>query len=310
MLLFLINEASTAQTTPPDTAFTGIYITSIHDIDFREKEYTVNLWLWVKYKRREIDFLQNLEIPQAKTFTKAYSTMDSSGGRYFLTMKLQCIMKDSWKTDNFPFDRQSLRLSFENSQFDTTALVFAIDSTGDYYDKKYALRGWEIDSCKVNVRSKVYNTTFGMEQLQPTSTYSSYRVRLVLKRDPMGLFWKLFLGMYISFLIAFACFFIHPDNIDSRFGLSVGALFAVVGNKYIIDSSLPETITFTLVDILHEITLVFILAVIVATAYSLHLVKKEQIEKSKRFDIISAQVYVFTYIILNFYFIWHAIHAG
>lgn len=309
MLLLLLNEASTAQDSP-DTAYTGIYITSIHDIDFRQKEYTVNLWLWMKYKNREIDFLQNLEIPQAKTFTKQYSTMDSSDGKYFLTMKLQCIMKDSWKTDNFPFDRQSLRLSFENSQFDSTALVFAVDSTGDYYDKKYALRGWEIDSCKVNVKSKLYNTTFGMEQATPTSTYSAYRVRLVLKRDPMGLFWKLFLGMYVSFLIAYACFYIHADNIDSRFGLSVGALFAVVGNKYIIDSSLPETVTFTLVDILHEVTLVFILAVIVATAYALHLVKKDQAEKSKRFDFICAQGFLFVYIILNFYFIWHAIHAG
>lgn len=33
-------------------------------------------------------------------------------------MKLQCVMKDSWKISNFPFDRQTLRLSIENSQFD------------------------------------------------------------------------------------------------------------------------------------------------------------------------------------------------
>lgn len=27
----------------PDTVKTGIYITSIHDIDFKQKEYTINL---------------------------------------------------------------------------------------------------------------------------------------------------------------------------------------------------------------------------------------------------------------------------
>jgi hypothetical protein len=59
----------------------------------------------------------------------------------------------------------------------------------------------------------------------------------VIRRDAGGLFWKMFTGMYIAFLIAYVCFYIHPDGIDSRFGLSVGSLFAVIGNKYIIDSS-------------------------------------------------------------------------
>ena len=34
----------------PDTVTTGIYITSIHDIDFKQQEYTVDFWLWLKYK--------------------------------------------------------------------------------------------------------------------------------------------------------------------------------------------------------------------------------------------------------------------
>ena len=86
----------------------------------------------------------------------------------------------------------------------------------------------------------------------------------------------MFLGMYIAFLIAYICFYIHADGIDSRFGLSVGSLFAVIGNKYIIDSSLPESTSFTLVDTLHGLTLFFIFAVITSTAYSLKIVKEKK----------------------------------
>ena len=89
-------------------------------------------------------------------------------------------------------------------------------------------------------------------------------------------FWKIFLGMYVAFLIAYATFYIHVDNIESRFGLTVGALFAVVGNKYIIESSLPESAIFTLVDELHALTLFFIFCVIISTAYSLKLYKREK----------------------------------
>ena len=133
-----------AQDTKPDTVRTGIYVTSIHDIDFRQKEYTVTFWLWLKYKNRDFDFLHNLEIPQAKTYTTSFSTIDTTAGRVYILMKVQAVMKDSWKTENFPFDRQKLRLSVENSQFDSKLLVFKVDTLGKHYDPRFTLRGWNI----------------------------------------------------------------------------------------------------------------------------------------------------------------------
>ncbi|RYD90492.1 MAG: hypothetical protein EOP54_23905, partial [Sphingobacteriales bacterium] len=57
----LLSFTAKAQDAGPDTVRTGVYITSIHDIDFKEKEFTVNLWLWLKYKNKDFDFLHNLE---------------------------------------------------------------------------------------------------------------------------------------------------------------------------------------------------------------------------------------------------------
>jgi L-asparagine transporter-like permease len=112
--------------------------------------------------------------------------------------------------------------------------------------------------------------------------------------------------MYIAFLIAYICFYIHTDGIDSRFGLSVGSLFAVIGNKYIIDSALPESTSFTLVDTLHGLTLFCIFAVIAATAYSLRLVKLEKAKQAARFDMFAAQTVLVIYVALNIYFITKA----
>lgn len=296
-----------AEKTKPDTVQTGVYITSIHDIDFKQNEYTVNLWLWMRYKKREFDFVQNLEVPQAKTFTKLYSTIDSSRGDYYLLMKLQCIMKDSWRIGHFPFDKQTLRLSFENSQYDANALVFAADTVGKSYDPRFTLRGWEIDSFLVNTGIKGYETDFGDRTLaKPHMDYSSYHVRISIERDASDLFWKMFLGMYVAFLISYTCFYIHADNIDSRFGLSVGSLFAAIGNKYIIDSSLPESTQFTLVDTLHGITLFFIFLVVASSVYSLMLVKKNKQARANRFDLITAQVLLVLYVGLNCWLILQA----
>ncbi|HEU4573376.1 MAG TPA: hypothetical protein VFS36_00120 [Chitinophagaceae bacterium] len=307
VLLLLSFISGNTQQTEPDTVKTGIYITSIHDIDFKQKEYTVSFWLWLKYQNRDFDFYNNLEVPQAKTVTKSFVTVDSSDGRVYMMMKLQCVMKDSWRIGNFPFDRQKLRLSIENSQYDAKSLVFVPDTIGQHFDPRFTLSGWNIDSCIVSTGIKAYETAFGDRTVdKPHSEYSSYKVRLDIKRDASGLFWKMFLGMYIAFLIAYTCFYIHADGIDSRFGLSVGSLFAVIGNKYIIDSALPESSSFTLVDTLHGLTLFFIFTVIAATAWSLMLVKNNKSAQARRFDMIAAQVILLLYLALNIWFITRA----
>lgn len=314
LLFFAIlssSHKSTAQTEKPDTVKVGIYITSIHDIDFKQKEYSITFWLWLKYNNKDFDFANDLEVPMAKNVNKTFFTIDSSGDRVFMTMKLQCVMKDSWRIKNFPFDQQKLRLSIENSQYDSRSLIFVPDTVGQHFDPRFTLRGWSIDSCIIQTGIKAYETSFGDESLaRPHTEYSNFRVRLAISRNATGLFWKMFLGMFIAFLIAYVCFYIHSDGMDSRFGLSVGALFAVIGNKYIIDSSLPESTSFTLVDLLHGITLFFIFCVIAANAYSLKLVKSANPKRALRFDLIAAQVILVAYVAVNLWLILNAMKGG
>ena len=285
----------------------GIYITSIHNIDFKQKEYAVTFWAWFKYKNKDFDFATNIEIPNAKTFTKSFSSdTTAEGGRRYVLMKLECVMKDNWKIDKFPFDYQNLRLTIENSQYDTTDLVFKVDTVGAQYGV-FAINGWNIlkDSVSFRVRNMRYQTAFGDESYsKPYSSYSAFRVNIGIVREASWtLFWKTFIGMYVAFFIAFVCFYVHSESTEARFGLNVGALFAAVGNKYIVDSSLPDSLSPTLVDMLHAITLIFIFCVVSCTIYSLRFVKEKQLEKAHRFDKIARKVLLLVFIGLNVYFI-------
>lgn len=306
-LLLSAFVAADAQTTTKDSVRIGIYITSIHDIDFKEKEYSVTFWLWMKYRNPNLNFQKHLEIPNAKSFETSFYTSDTTDERIYLIMKVQAVMQDSWRVANFPFDRQNLRLSIENSQYDANTMVFITDSLGSPFDPQFALRGWNIDSCVVSTGMRTYETGFGLESLSELRVdYSTFKVNLSISRDTVGLFWKMFVGMYLAFLIAFICFFIHADLMDARFGLSVGSLFAVVGNKYIIESSLPESGTFTLVDLLHDFALFFILIVVVANAYSLEIFKNHGLKRSDKFDRRVAWVLMGSFVLINAWFIWRA----
>ncbi|HTE30164.1 MAG TPA: hypothetical protein VK666_07305 [Chryseolinea sp.] len=299
----------------PDTVEVGMYITSIHNIDLKEREYNITFWLWLKYDVLKFDFARYLEIPSAKTVSREFVESDTTNGVVSIMMKVQCLMKDSWHVENFPFDKQRLWLSIENSHYDVDSLVFVADTTGRLFDRRvqWAMVGWkmtDIGNKPISIDTTLYQTGFGDKELGIPGIYSAFKCVIRIQRDASTLlFWKLFLGMYIAFLISYLCFYIRPGNFDSRFQLSVGALFAAVGNKYIVESSLPESVTFTLVDCLHIITLLYILLTIAATAISLKISRTENTIKAYRFDMISAQSLLFIYIILNIIFIVLA-HSG
>jgi len=289
----------------PDTVLVGVYITSVHDVDFRQKEFAINLWLWLKYKNPDFDFLKNLEVPMAKSFQKSYSTLDTlEDGTIYILMKVECVMKGNWKISHFPFDHQKLRFYIENSMYDATKLVFKPDTIGKHFGD-YFLMDWEKDSLVIKSDIKKYETAFGDPAMaKPHSEYSSLKVILSVHRQAWGLFFKLFLGMYIAFLIAWLCFFINTDRTEFRLSLSVGSIFAVVGNKYIIDSALPESNTYTLVDTLHALTLFYIFLVIASSIFTFKLNQEEKKEMAEKYNTLTGRILLAFYVALNAWFIF------
>ncbi len=313
VLLLLSAKISKAAETdsvapPPDTVKVGIYFISLHDIDFRQKEYTVRFWLWFRYKNKAFNFGKNVEVPNAKSIENTDNYSDTSNGEIFTLMKMKCVMKESWQVHNYPFDKQKLEIHIENSQYDSRSLVFVADTSGKHFDPELTIAGWNISKVDVVTGLRGYETTFGDVTLPSAhSDYGSFTVDIYIERNAWGLFFKLFLCMYVSFFISYMCFFIHADSIESRFGLSVGSLFAAVGNKYIIDSILPESSTFTLVDSLHAFTFVAILITIILSVYSLSLSKSKKLKMANKIDKKSAKVLLVLYLLLNIVFILRAI---
>ncbi|MBL7850414.1 MAG: hypothetical protein JNN04_05900 [Cyclobacteriaceae bacterium] len=298
--------ASRAQA--PDTVKVGAYVISVHDINFHDKEYTIRFWLWFLYNNPEFDFTTQLDIPNAKTIEPPESIIDTVDGKTWVMLKMKCTMKENWSVQDFPFDQQHLKVQIENSILDNTVLIFDPDVKGSKFDDEEAIDGWRIRNFKVGVRDNYYSTGFGDPRPgKDHQTFSQFTIDLDIERSAWGLFMKIFLGMYIAFLIALISFTPHPSEMEPRFGLPVGGLFAAVGNKYIIDSLLPESSEFTLVDTLHALTFIGIFGTLLVSAIALKqydMGRKELAEATNRqgFRLVVA-IYAF----LNMVFIAMAV---
>jgi len=122
------------------------------------------------------------------------------------------------------------------------------------------VRGWKVGTPTANVEEHQYHTNYGDTSLPSgnRSTYSGFVDSIPLVRPNWGYFLKLFFGLFVATAIAFLALFIRPIDLDLRFGLGVGAIFAAVANEYVVTSSLPDASVMTLADVLHILAFVFI----------------------------------------------------
>jgi hypothetical protein len=292
----------TVVNTGPDTVKAGLYIISLHDINFHDKEYTLRFWMWFVYDNPDFDFTKQLDLPNAKDIEIQEAILDSLDGKQWMIMKMKATMKQSWRVHDFPFDKQYLKMHIENTLFDKRSLVFLPDRAGSSYDPEDVIDGWDVTEFEVSESSNDYLTGFG-DASSVGQNFSSFDVHIGLERSAWGLFFKIFLGMYIAFMIAVLSFTPHPSEMDPRFGLPVGGLFAAVGNKYIIDSILPESSAFSLVDTLHALTFIGIFGILLVSAIALRQFdngKKELAEETSR---KGAWIVVSSYVVANIVFV-------
>lgn len=301
--LFLLLPCLNAQ---PDTVLIGLYVNDIYDINLSQKCFSAQFWVWLNYRDSSLRAEETLEFPNAKELEEQLIYSEEKGGIRWASKRLTAVFKKDWDLRCFPFDVQKMVIEIEESDRDTSQLVYAPDIKNTKIDPRIGLSNWEIERFELVTSTRRYDTTYGDPTLTESSAYAHAELILYVRRRTLGLFFSLFTGMYVSFFISWLVFFIDPVEVDPRFGLSVGGLFAAVGNKYIVDSILPQSTTFTLVDKLHVLTYFFLLLCIVLSVASLRLWKSGMPEASARFDQRSWKVILIGYILANTWLIWLA----
>ncbi|MBL8016693.1 MAG: hypothetical protein JNK43_05430, partial [Ignavibacteria bacterium] len=292
-----------------DTVKVGAYVFSVYDLDFPANKVNVDLYLWNNTKKDSLGLLEYLEVINSSEFNKSGETDEKRGDMNYLTVRLNATIKQQWQVTDFPFDEQRIEIMIEDFDKDISKLIFAADTVASKIDKKVHIDGWKIKDFGIRADDHVYETNYGDPDI-PLNDYSAYSrivIHFTIEREGKGLFFKLFVGLFISVLISLLTFFINPLDLDPRFGLSVGAIFAAIASQYVITSTLPQNESLTLVDILHDISFIYIFLCILISTISLHYMKLGREALSQKLDRYSFFVFASSYIILIIYFVLRAL---
>lgn len=292
-----------------DTVKVGSFINSLYDFDFYEKSYNIDFWLWLLYENPDLDFDGAIEIKPSKDFQLSNVILDETAGLQWLSMKVHAELRKDWDLTKYPFDTQSLCFYVESADWDTSTMVFVPDLENSKIDPCFALDEWTITGTSFHEEITVYQTTYGDQELEGQSAYPAIKVQIELLRKSSWLtLFKLITGVLVAFFISCLVFLIKPTNVDPRFGLCVGGLFAAIGNKYIIEGIVPSTNAVTMLDSIHNLTYIFILIIIIISIFSLKIFEKQtekSIKISQKIDFISLISISIVYTLAVSYLIFH-----
>src|SRR5687767_9972032 len=306
LCLFGKTYSQDEETVTPDTVKLGIFFTSVYDLNLAEKSFTADFWIWYNYTNDSLNPLESVEIANAKEYEFTAPDVEKVGNINWATHKCKATIKKEWNLKNFPFDKQELHVEIEDAIYDVEELIFIADVKNSKYDKNIKLDEWQIKSFKVDSTKRGYETTYGNPELEGKSTYPGVVASFVLERDGIGLFFKLFIGIYVAYLISLSVFFMGPEN-PERFGMIVGALFAGVANKYIVESLMPQTIMLTLPDKIHNLTFIYIMFHLAITVVAYRLTVKEKMKLGWRIDIACFLISIISFIAIHWIWITQAI---
>lgn len=304
LLLLLINSYTRSA---DDTCKVGIYFNSLTDFNISDQSFSADFWMWFNYKNDSLQFNDALEVTNSKSSSFSnYAKMKKDGINWDM-MKFNSVVFKEWDVSAFPFDKQKLTLHIDHTIYDTKKLAFITDAGNSAIDSNLVLSNWKIDSLAFYVNNQTYNTTFGDPVIKGSSTYPSVTADIYLTREnSWNTLFKMLTGVYVAFSIVLLAFFVKPSD---RLGLCVGGLFAAVGNKYIIESVVPSTVSNTLFDNIHNITFIAIFVILVVAVISFkwnETQKPEYLAKAKKLDRLSFYSVSIIYILLNAFLIMRA----
>ncbi|MEI9921905.1 MAG: hypothetical protein WDO14_24400 [Bacteroidota bacterium] len=294
--------------TSPDTTKVGIFINSIDELNYDEGSFSANFTIWRLNKAREfkdyylylpmnsIDLDTLVASPRLHDQTENVVIRHAGDTIFWDYYDMTGKFRHDFDVRTYPFETEELTMEFEGNMYYDHYVDLSVDQLQSGADT-LKLNGWKVSKMKIFAVDRMYPTNFGSPGEKAGRVYSGFKVVIPIAREGWGLFCKLFIGVLVSFLIAFFSLRINITEADGRFGVCVGAIFAALANMYIVNSNLPLASRFTLMDGIHMVVIVVIVGLFYISTVSLKHYKAENLTKSQKIDRRAAWVSLGVFVI-------------
>ena len=248
----------------------------------------------------------SIQYPESdKAYASAYSierkfyskTLNDS--LYAISSYSELELQHKWNLRNYPFDTQYLKFVFESTADTSSIRLSPLADRPPILPKSfdYLMDGYKVVDIKSHNLFK--ETTIVAEYADGfrNKVVEKLEFQVSVDREGAFLYFKLFFGGFLSFLISFLVYFIKPEFFETRITLSLGGIFGGVGNKYFVENTMPAIQVLTKADIINNLVIIFIIInIFIVIGQHMENINLGRLEKNK----FSALLVFILFVLVNY----------
>lgn len=241
-----------SQTAPSRPVSVGVYINDIQDLNLKSHSYSVDLYIWFKWRDKSLDPASTLEFNNPYDLwghvrTKVYpENRVLSTGEFYQVVRCQGRFSKKLVLEDYPFDRHSLVVEFEDSRAEVAGLQYVVDENSLTLHPELRIPGFQVKKPTIHSLDFQYPTNFG-DVGQP-ARYSRVKIEIPIARPMVAYGAKFMLPVLCVIFCAGLMFLFSPHYVDVRVGIGITALLTVVALQITLNDALPEIDYLVLMD--------------------------------------------------------------
>lgn len=265
-----IEAAAEAAPAPagPSEVVTGLYVNDILDIDFKTNSFSADFYVWFRWKggdaspAKTMEFMNRFQPNDHLRESLLEEPKEMPDGSRYAIIRAQGRFSSKFQLEHYPFDRQELAITFEDTTNNTAAQVYKPDQPAVMLNPAITLPGFRIGAPRLSVVDNPYPTNFGDLSVGNADSYSRAIVTIPVTRPLGALTLKTFVPVLLIILCAGLALIIRPQCVDGRIGLAITALLTLVALQLTGGSGLPDVDYLMMLDKVYLVSYAFIMLVL------------------------------------------------
>jgi len=252
VLLFQFAVATPLKAQPQE-AQVGFYLMNLYGLNMDEHSFYADFYVWFKWRGAidptNIEFVNTIEkwsMASAGFDGDSTPVVLKDGTKYKIFRK-EGRFFHAFSLNKFPLDKHTLDIQIENPEYPASKLLYVPDTNAALIRNTLNLVGWENRNCQLTNRIHDYGSNFGNPE-ENAQRYSNLSFNITLSRPFSYFLLKMLLPLLVVMLVGIGALLLHPEHIDTRSSLPIGALLTAVFLQQSYSNALPDTGYMVLMD--------------------------------------------------------------
>ncbi len=273
----------------------GIYIDRIKSLSIKDNLWTVDFYVWFKWKG-DLNPGDSFQVIDGTVDPKDIQLIKNGtvGDENYSLYKVTATITKKFDMNRFPVDDQFLTINIQDTTDQRDKIIFVPDKEESSVGPNVNTPGYGVTQFNMTEKPFSYNSTMGDPNVS-IGTFSQLRTGILLSREDNSVLFISLIGVFIAVLAALASLTIM--TFQGRFSMEGASMFVLITSMVFISSLVP-TGFITVGHYVAAFAFFVVALCLVESAISIHFHNKGEKELARRLDLVTVPILAVGFVLI------------